>query len=75
MGFPLPSTPVEQAKVLRKLADDVEQAHLTLPAELFAPILDLVEHRDRRIQLDALEHANGAWRDEDHPELAEGAAV
>jgi broad specificity phosphatase PhoE len=75
MGSPLPSTPVEQAKVLRRLADDIERAHTALPADVFAPIVDLVEHRDRKVQLDAVEQACGAWRGEDHPELSQGAAA
>lgn len=75
MGSPFPSTPVEQAKVLRRLADDIERAHTALPADVFAPIVDLVEHRDRKVQLDAVEQACGAWQAEDHPELSQGAAA
>jgi hypothetical protein len=75
MGIRLPANPVEQAKVLRRLADDIERAHEALPVDIFAPILDRVEHLDRHAQLDALDHACGAWKEEDHPELADGAAA
>ena len=29
----------------------------------------------RRLQLQALRDAEGAWKDEDHPELSDGAAA
>jgi hypothetical protein len=37
-------------------------------------IVNLVEREIRRLeQRDALREAAGSWKDEDHPELAEGA--
>jgi len=74
MAASSPADPLEQAKILRELAERIEQTGTPIPAGAFAPIADLAEHRARREQLDAVRAAAGCWADEDHPELAEGAA-
>jgi hypothetical protein len=65
------------------------RAHVVLPVDLVADIDKLVGKRGRsafltevarrevmiRRQREALREAAGAWKDEDHPELANGAAV
>jgi hypothetical protein len=65
------------------------RAHVILPVDLVADIDKLVGKRGRsafltelarheimlRRQREALREAAGAWKDEDHPELAQGAAV
>jgi hypothetical protein len=64
------------------------RAHVVLPVDLVADIDKLVGKRGRsafltevarreimiRRQREALRNAAGAWKDEDHPELAHGAA-
>jgi hypothetical protein len=64
------------------------RAHVVLPVDLVAEIDKLVGKRGRsafltevarrevmiRRQREALRNAAGAWKDEDHPELANGAA-
>lgn len=64
------------------------RAHVVLPVDLVADIDKLVGKRGRsafltevarreikiRRQREALRNAAGAWKDEDHPELAQGAA-
>lgn len=64
------------------------RAHVILPVDLVADIDKLVGKRGRsafltevasreikiRRQREALRNAAGAWKDEDHPELAQGAA-
>jgi hypothetical protein len=64
------------------------RAHVVLPVDLVADIDKLVGKRGRsafltevarreimiRRQREALRDAAGAWKDEDHPELANGAA-
>jgi hypothetical protein len=74
MASALVTTPREQAKLLRDLADEVERDGAPLPPDTFASIADLAAHRSRRAQLEALDLAAGAWRDADHPELRQGAA-
>jgi hypothetical protein len=65
------------------------RAHVVLPIDLVADIDKLVGKRGRsafltelaqreiklRRQREALREAAGAWKDEDHPELAQGAAA
>jgi metal-responsive CopG/Arc/MetJ family transcriptional regulator len=65
------------------------KAHVILPVDLVADIDKLVGKRgrsafltevardeiQRRRQRDALRAARGAWKDEDHPELKDGAAA
>jgi metal-responsive CopG/Arc/MetJ family transcriptional regulator len=65
------------------------KAHVILPVDLVADIDELVGKRgrsafltevardeiQRRRQRDALRAARGAWKDEDHPELKDGAAA
>jgi len=64
------------------------RAHVVLPIEIIADIDKLVGKRgrsafladvardeiQRRQQRNALRAAKGAWKDEDHPELKDGAA-
>jgi hypothetical protein len=64
-----------------------KRAHVILPVELVADIDALVGKRGRSAFLtqiardeiqrrqEALRQATGAWKDEDHPELAQGAAA
>ena len=66
-----------------------KRAHVVLPVDLVADIDKLVGKRGRsaflaelaqreikiRRQREALREAAGAWKDEDHPELAQGAAA
>ena len=63
------------------------RAHVVLPVDLIAAIDKLVGKRgrsaflaelardevQRRQQREAIRAAAGAWKDEDHPELAQGA--
>jgi hypothetical protein len=65
------------------------RAHVLLPDDLLTDIDSLVGPRgrtaflvevlrqevNRRRLLDALSNLEPAWKDEDHPELAQGAAV
>lgn len=65
------------------------RAHVVLPVDLVADIDKLVGKRGRsafltevarrevmiRRQREALRDAAGAWKDEDHPELKDGAAA
>jgi hypothetical protein len=65
------------------------RAHVILPVELVSDIDKLVGKRgrsafltevardeiQRRQQREALREAAGAWKDEDHPELKDGAAA
>ena len=65
------------------------RAHVILPVDLVADIDKLVGKRgrsafltevardeiQRRQQRNALRAAKGAWKDEDHPELKDGAAI
>jgi hypothetical protein len=65
------------------------RAHVVLPVEVVAEIDKLVGKRrrsafltevardeiQRRQQRNALRAARGAWKDEDHPELNDGAAA
>lgn len=65
------------------------RAHVILPVDLVADIDKLVGKRcrsafiaevardeiQRRQQRNALRAAKGAWKDEDHPELKDGAAA
>ena len=65
------------------------RAHVVLPLEVIAGIDKLVGKRSRsaflaevardeiqrRQQRNALRDAKGAWKDEDHPELKDGAAA
>jgi hypothetical protein len=65
------------------------RAHVILPLEIIADIDKLVGKRgrsaflaevareeiQRRKQRNALRAAKGAWKDEDHPELKDGAAA
>ena len=65
------------------------RAHVVLPIEIIADIDKLVGKRgrsaflaevardeiQRRKQRNALRAAKGAWKDEDHPELKDGAAA
>jgi hypothetical protein len=66
-----------------------KRAHVVLPIELVAEIDRLVGKRARsafitevaqreiklRKQLEAVRESAGAWKSEDHPELAQGAAA
>jgi hypothetical protein len=66
-----------------------QRAHVILPVDVIADIDKLVGKRgrsafltevareeiQRRQQRDALRAARGAWRDEDHPELKDGAVA
>jgi hypothetical protein len=45
------------------------RAHVTLAVEMAR------DEIQRRLQLQALRDAEGAWKDEDHPELSDGAAA
>lgn len=57
--------PQQLAAAIDKIAGQKQRA---------AFIVDLVEREiRRREQRDALREAAGSWKDEDHPELAEGA--
>lgn len=57
--------PQQLAAAIDKVAGQKQRA---------AFIINLVEREiRRREQLDALREAAGSWKDEDHPELAEGA--
>jgi len=65
------------------------RAHVILPVDVVADIDKLVGKRGRsafltelaqreiklRRQREALREAAGSWKDEDHPELAQGAAA
>ncbi len=65
-----------------------KRAHVILPVDVVADIDKLVGKRgrsafltevardeiQRRQQRNALRAANGAWKDEDHPELKDGSA-
>jgi len=65
------------------------RAHVILPIDVVADIDKLVGKRgrsaflvevardeiQRRQQRNALRAANGAWKDEDHPELKDGSAA
>lgn len=67
---------------------NVKRTHIVIPEQLAIQIDSLVGRRGRsaflvqaaekellrRQQLAALEEAIGAWKDEDHPELKQGAA-
>lgn len=67
---------------------NVKRTHIVIPEQLATRIDSLVGKRGRsaflvqaaekellrRQQLAALEAAIGAWKDEDHPELKQGAA-
>ena len=56
----------------RQLADAIDKVAGQRQRAAF--IIDLVEREiRRREQRDALREAAGSWKDEDHPELAEGA--
>jgi hypothetical protein len=69
------------------VTNTTRRAHVVLPVDLVAAIDKLVGKRGRsaflaelaqreimrRRQLEALRAAAGAWKDEDHPELAQGA--
>ena len=64
-----------------------KRTHISLPADVVADIDKLVGNRgrsafiteiaryeiQRRRQQNALRAASGAWKDEDHPELKDGA--
>ena len=66
-----------------------KRAHVILPVDVVADIDKLVGKRgrsafltevardeiQRRQQRSALKNAAGAWKDEDHPELAQGSAA
>ena len=66
-----------------------KRTHIVIPSALAQEIDELVGKRGRSSflteaarrevrrlqQLRALESASGAWKDEDHPELSEGAAA
>jgi hypothetical protein len=56
----------------RQLADAIDK--VAGPKQRAAFIVNLVEREiRRREQRDALREAAGSWKDEDHPELTEGA--
>ena len=67
---------------------NVKRTHIVIPQQLVAEIDTIVGKRGRSAfltqaaekelmrlrQIKALESAAGSWKDEDHPELKEGAA-
>ena len=73
---------------MSKLKKSIDRVHVILPVDLVSDIDELVGKRGRsafltelaqreikiRRQREALQESAGAWKSENHPELAQGAA-
>jgi Arc/MetJ-type ribon-helix-helix transcriptional regulator len=51
-----------------------KRTHVVIPEQLVKDIDALVGRRQRYRQLAAIDAAAGAWKDQNHPELKQGAA-
>jgi metal-responsive CopG/Arc/MetJ family transcriptional regulator len=71
-------TSMPRRRILVQLPDDVAQGieKLVGPRQRATFVAELLRRElKRRQQLAALNAAAGTWKDEDHPELAEGGAA